>query len=82
MEKRNQSMTWRFSVNEDGWYKLGMRCLQNWNDGLAAYRSIKIDGEIPFAEMTAYRFDYLDKWKIYNPGGFKFKTIFVLSDKG
>lgn len=59
----NQSMTWRFSVNEDGWYKLGMRCLQNWNDGLAAYRSIKIDGEIPFAEMEAYRFDYLDKWR-------------------
>ncbi len=66
----NQAITWEINVNQDGFYKISMRCLQNWNDGLSSYRQILIDDTIPFMEMSSYGFEYLDKW-----------TTVTLSDK-
>lgn len=59
-----QSISWVIDVPEDGWYQLGARYLQSWNDGLPSYRRIEIDGEVPFREMEAYRFDYAADWQL------------------
>lgn len=58
-----QSVTLSFTVEQDGLYKIGMRCLQSWNDGLPSYRKIRVDGEVPFEELLAYRFAYSSKWQ-------------------
>ncbi len=58
----NQSITWEFTVEEDGLYKIGMYVKQNWNDGLPSYRSIAIDGEVPFEELLEYEFEYSSNW--------------------
>lgn len=58
-----QTITWEIDVPETGLYKIGMRVLQNWNDGLPAVRRITIDGEVPFREMAAYHFPYDANWQ-------------------
>ncbi len=60
----NQSITWEFDVEEDGLYKIGLYVKQQWNDGLPSYRQIAIDGEVPFEELLAYKFDYNTKWTL------------------
>jgi len=60
----NQSVTWQFQVPEDGLYKIGIRKLQWWNDGMPSFRQIKIDGRVPFEEMEEYRFEYDKKWRL------------------
>jgi ABC-type glycerol-3-phosphate transport system substrate-binding protein len=60
--KGNQSITWEFTVPESGLYKLGIRELQVWNDGLPTSRQILIDGKIPFKELEEYKFNYNTRW--------------------
>lgn len=64
-----QSITLQFTVPESGLYKIGFHLLQNWNDGLPSYRKISIDGEVPFEELYAYRFDYSSKWQTVTLSG-------------
>jgi ABC-type glycerol-3-phosphate transport system substrate-binding protein len=61
--KGGQSITWEFEVPEDGLYKIGLRVGQWWGDGLSSYRSIFIDGKIPFEEMKEYEFKYQNGWR-------------------
>ena len=58
-----QTIVWTFDVKSAGLYKLAFWVQQNGNDGLPVYRQIAIDGQIPFREMLAYRFDYDKKWQ-------------------
>ncbi len=63
--KGNQAVTWEFEAPEDGLYKIGVRALQTWNDGLPSYRQIAIDGVVPFQEFETYKFDYSTKWDLH-----------------
>ena len=58
----NQSITWQFAVEASGYYKLGLRTAQWYNDGLPSFRQIAIDGAVPFAEWDCYTFEYSDNW--------------------
>ncbi|HOJ10294.1 MAG TPA: extracellular solute-binding protein [Clostridiales bacterium] len=60
----NQSITWKFSVPEDGLYKIGMRIGQWYGDGLPVYRQVAIDGKVPFDELKEYKFQYNKNWEI------------------
>lgn len=64
-----QEVTFSFTVPEDGYYQISLRYIQKWNDGLPAYRTILLDGEIPCAELSAYRFAYGDNWQDAVLGG-------------
>ena len=55
------SATWTFTVPKTGLYQIGFRYKTTLTD-IVAYREIKIDGEIPFAEMEEYCFPYSDGW--------------------
>ncbi|MBE6974180.1 MAG: hypothetical protein E7436_01635, partial [Ruminococcaceae bacterium] len=59
-----QEITWRIEVPESGLYKIALRALTNLTDGLPVYRQIAIDGEVPFEELLAYRFEYNKEWYI------------------
>ena len=52
------SYTWKFTVPEDGLYKIALRVSNNVNIGMPVYRQIYIDDEIPFSEFAAYKFNY------------------------
>lgn len=53
-----QAVCWTVSVPESGLYKLGLRALTNFTDGLPIYRQIAIDGQVPFSQMLSYKFPY------------------------
>ena len=58
-----QSITWEFTVPETGLYKLCLRDQQIWNDGLPSFRTIAIDGQVPFQELLEYKFSYGKEWR-------------------
>lgn len=61
--RSRQAVTWELDVPEDGRYKLAMRVKQNFHKNLSVFRSISIDGEIPFQEMKHYGFPYATSWQ-------------------
>ncbi len=58
------TISWKFKVTQTGLYKLYMRSLQNYNDGLSIYRQIRIDDQVPFQEWNAYEFKYQNGWQM------------------
>ena len=61
--KGGQTIEWKFEVPSDGLYKIGMRVVEWYNYGQASFRQIKIDGEVPFEEFKAYKFEYGADWR-------------------
>lgn len=61
--KGGQAVTWEIDIPEDGLYKLGMRANQNFRSNLTVFRTISIDGKVPFQEMMNYPFPYSSGWQ-------------------
>ncbi|MCQ6559071.1 extracellular solute-binding protein [Paenibacillus mendelii] len=61
--KGGQAVTWEFDVPEDGLYKIGMRSHQNFRSNLSVFRTVSIDGKVPFQEMLRYPFPYRSGWE-------------------
>jgi len=59
----NQEITWEFEVPATGRYKIALRALQDRFSQKASFRAVRIDGEIPFRELVAYRFPYDSDWQ-------------------
>ena len=59
-----QWIEWEFTVEEDGYYCISMFDRQNFVRGVDVSRKITIDGEVPFAEFSAYRFAYSQNWRM------------------
>ncbi len=57
-----QSVSWTFTVEEDGLYEIALKVLQDDNEGLPVYRKISIDGEVPYEEFLEYKFEYSTDW--------------------
>lgn len=56
----NQKIIWNLEVKESGLYKINLRAMQNYNDGLSSYRQILIDGQVPYQEWLCYEFPDMD----------------------
>lgn len=63
-----ESITWKVSVPEDGLYTIGMNYKQAAIIDGFTYRSLSIDGEIPFEECKNLRFDYCTDWQFKTLG--------------
>lgn len=59
-----QWIEWAFNVEVSGFYRIDLRVRQNSNQGMKSYRTINIDGEIPFAELKSYGFVYDRSWYV------------------
>jgi len=59
----NQSIAWNFEAPEDGYYMLAFRFKQNYLRGMNVYRSIAIDGKVPFSELSEVSFPYGVGWQ-------------------
>ncbi len=56
-------ISWKVEAPEDGFYYIGCKYKQGYLDGLFSSRKILVDGEVPFAELNAVRFNYTTQWK-------------------
>ena len=59
-----QWISYEFEIKEAGWYDIVPRFKQTVNQGLFSSRSLKIDGEYPFAEAKKLQFKYGDNWQV------------------
>lgn len=56
-------VTYSFDVKEAGFYNIAIKYYLNTNNGLPSFRRIEIDGKVPFAQLSHYRFNYSSNWK-------------------
>lgn len=55
------TVSWTFNAPQSGWYELGFR-YKSMLSYVSSFKEVRIDGEIPFAEMEEYCFSYADGW--------------------
>ncbi|MCL1987227.1 MAG: extracellular solute-binding protein [Firmicutes bacterium] len=54
---------WSFDVPQTGLYYLTFAYLQNVNINLSSFRTISINGTVPFAEFSAVAFPFSTRWQ-------------------
>ncbi len=62
-QKAGQWIEWEIETPEDGYYQLGMRWRQSDKMGGISSRSLCIDGQIPFEEVSRMAFNYNSSWQ-------------------
>ncbi len=74
-----QWATWQVPDNlEEGMYILRFRAKQNGSVGVSTFRTVYINGEIPFEEAESIAFEYKDSWYISTAGGDETPYMFYL----
>ncbi|MCJ8009410.1 extracellular solute-binding protein [Lederbergia wuyishanensis] len=58
-----QKVTWEFEVPKTGNYQIAFRGLQNYRKNLSVFRTVYIDGKIPFSDMKNFRIPYATGWQ-------------------
>ena len=61
-------IVWNVNVKKAGLYKLAMRSRQNFNAGMFSYRTLKINGEVPFKEAKVIKYKYQQNWYMLTLG--------------
>lgn len=62
-----QWISWKVTVPADGWYQIGFKARQNYQQGTRSFRTLYVDGTIPFAEAEALGFHYDLQWYQFVP---------------
>jgi len=62
-----QSLTYEFDAPADGFYKIAFKARQNLLLGMFTTRKLTIDGEVPFLEAAALKFQYQAGWYLQTP---------------
>ena len=65
--KSTQSATWRFTVDQDGYYKIGIRAKQDVMRGMYSNRRLYIDGVVPNIRSEQVKFFYDTDWSVVVP---------------
>lgn len=66
--KPGQSIVWKFNIEKDGIYNIGMRIKQSEARGVFSTRRVLIDGKLLFDELNQIEFDYNDSWQMLELG--------------
>ena len=75
-------LKWTFNAPESGLYQLAIKFEQSDYVGMFATRSLKIDGEYPFAEMKYLRFGYDSSWQFLRPQDENGEPYYIYLEKG
>ncbi|MEK3890009.1 extracellular solute-binding protein [Bacillus sp. FSL K6-3431] len=80
--KGGQAVTWEFEVPENGEYKIAFRGMQNFRKNLSVFRTLSIDGKIPFEEMEHYQIPYASGWQDITLNDKSDKPFYFYLEKG
>ena len=61
-ETSGQTATWEMEVEEAGYYQISLKVLQEKQTGFPVFRTVMINGEVPFEEVESYSFQQEKKW--------------------
>ena len=67
-KNQGEQISWKVSVPKSGLYRVAFRARQNLNPGMNSYRTLLINGEIPFKECKEISFKYETNWEIVTIG--------------
>lgn len=62
------SISWKVDVDKPGLYKIAFRACQNYSDGMNAYRTLYVNGAVPFVEAENIVFEYNSGWYVKTLG--------------
>ncbi len=65
---QGETISWKADVKKAGLYKIVLRGRQNVNAGLNSYRTLLVNGELPFEEARKLSFNYSTGWQIFTLG--------------
>lgn len=68
-KNNGQELSYQFTAQENGWYALSFKYKQDSKKNTYIYRTITIDGEIPFRQAKQAAFPASDKLKTITLGG-------------
>lgn len=77
-----QTITWEVNVENDGWYKLGIKSRQQEMRGFYSNRRIYIDGQVPCEELNQVKFYYSTDWSVVTPQDEDGNDTYVYLTKG
>ena len=80
--RSGQYITWKFTMEEAGWVKIGVRARQNQMRGLYSNRRLYIDGVVPCAEAEALKFYYSEDWQVTTPTDSEGNTLYFWLEAG
>ncbi len=63
-----QWITWEFEVPEDGLYNISFKAKQDQERGIATYRRILLNGEVPYEELYAVPFLFSSSYRMRTLG--------------
>ncbi len=61
-ETSGQTATWEMEVEEAGYYQISLKVLQEKQSGFPVFRTVIINGEVPFEEVESYSFQQKKSW--------------------
>ncbi|XFA99127.1 extracellular solute-binding protein [Candidatus Izemoplasma sp. B36] len=61
-DEAGRSATWTINAPQEGLYQISFKYIQYRLTNLATYREIKVNGEVPFTELSAFAFPYSQDW--------------------
>lgn len=62
--ENGQTLYYEISVEKTGWYMLGLKYKQNDKDNMTVYRTVTLDGELPFAEAARIPVESSSGWTV------------------
>lgn len=74
-------IVWEVNVKKAGLYKLAMRTRQNYNAGMYSYRTLKVNGVVPFEEAESIKFKYQQSWYMLTLGN-EDKDYYIYLNEG
>lgn len=63
MARGGTSATYEFTVEKTGYYQIAFKCLHDTNLGVSSGKTLSIDGQILFSELSQITFDSVRKWQ-------------------
>ncbi len=60
--KNGQEISWQTNISKPGLYKMAFHANQDFNQAMNSYRTLKINGTVPFAEAENISFKYASSW--------------------
>ncbi|NMB20465.1 MAG: extracellular solute-binding protein [Firmicutes bacterium] len=61
-------IAWEVEIPEDGLYEIAIKGKQNMSRGIFSNRKLLIDGEVPYAELEAIRFNHTNRYQLKHLG--------------
>ena len=76
------TICWDFTVPSDGCYKIAFKYQQSYLMNSSVYRTLSIDGKVPFKEAAEVSFPYSNSWQTKNFESDSSKPYLIYLTKG